>query len=350
MLLQLQRYSLNIVYKPGKELFIADTLSRAFLPNKPSTEELKSEVLSVKQEGYLIKSIEEISMVEFLPITSERLVDLRRKTELDEGLQQLKHIIKIGWPETKEEVPSEIRRYFDFKEELSIQDGILFKGNRVIVPVALRPHMITQVHSSHLGIESCLNKARDDLFWSTPSPSIGSSPVQRLFGRRTKTLLPTAGTLLQPNIMEGTEDKLKERKTKQALFYNKGKKELPELQPGDTVRMKPLPSDKEKLWRKGSVVKQVAPRSYEVDLQGTMLRRNRIHLVKTKEPSPQLDLESQENLPASSTPLPVEGPPVMQTRSGRVIHRPGRLRDFVYGTLFRTLNCHCLTDCLIALL
>ena len=40
MLLQLLRYSLNIVYKPGKELFIADTLSRAFLPNKPSAKEL----------------------------------------------------------------------------------------------------------------------------------------------------------------------------------------------------------------------------------------------------------------------------------------------------------------------
>ena len=164
---------------------------------------------------------------------------------------------------------------------------------------------------------------------NTPSPSTGSSPVQRLFGRRTKTLLPKSGTLLQPKVMEGTEDKLKERKTKQALFCNKGTKELPEHQPGDTVRMKPLQSDKEKLWKKGSVVKKVAPRSYEVDLQGTMFRRNRRHLVKTKEPSPQLDLESQENPPASSTPLPVEGPPVMQTRSGRVIHRPGRPRDFV---------------------
>ena len=40
MLLQLLRYSLNIVYKPGKELFIADTLSGAFLPNKPSAKEL----------------------------------------------------------------------------------------------------------------------------------------------------------------------------------------------------------------------------------------------------------------------------------------------------------------------
>ena len=96
------------------------------------------------------------------------------------------------------------------------------------------------------------------------------------------------------------------------------------------MRVKPLSLDKEKLWRKGSVVKQVAPRSYEIDLQGTFFRRNRRHLVKTKETLPQLDLESQENLPASSsTPLPVEGPPVMQTRSGRVIHRPERLRDFV---------------------
>lgn len=82
MLLQLQRYSLNIVYKPGKELFIADTLSRAFLPNKPSTEELNSEVLAVRQEEYLIKSIEEISMVEFLPITNEHLIDLRKRSKV----------------------------------------------------------------------------------------------------------------------------------------------------------------------------------------------------------------------------------------------------------------------------
>ena len=82
------------------------------------------------------------------------LLILEEKTELGEGLQQLKHIIKIGWPETKE-VPSEIGRYFDFREELSIQDDILFKGNRVIVPVELRPHMIKQVQAIHLGIESC---------------------------------------------------------------------------------------------------------------------------------------------------------------------------------------------------
>ena len=99
---------------------------------------------AVKEEEYLIKSIEEIDMVEFLPITAKRLADLREKTELDECLQKLKHVIRVGWPDTKEEVPSEIRNYFHFKEELTIQDGILFKGNRVIVPTALRSHIMNK--------------------------------------------------------------------------------------------------------------------------------------------------------------------------------------------------------------
>ena len=129
MLLQLQKYNLKLVYKPGKELFIADTLSRAFLSSDTTQEKMKSEVLAVRQEEYLIKSVEEIDMVEFLPITAERLAELREKTERDESLQQLKQVIRNGWPDRKEEVPAEIRNYFHFREELTIQDGILFKGN-----------------------------------------------------------------------------------------------------------------------------------------------------------------------------------------------------------------------------
>ena len=125
MLLQLQRYNLNIVYKPDKELFIADTLSRAFLANKPSTEELKSEVLVVKREEYLIKYIE-ISMVEFLPMMSERLVDIRRKTELEESPQQLKHIIKIGWLATNQ------RRSSIRKQEKSLASNMVSSLKEIV--------------------------------------------------------------------------------------------------------------------------------------------------------------------------------------------------------------------------
>lgn len=60
-------------------------------------------------------------MVEFLPITTERLADLREKTEQDESLLKLKHVTKVGRPDKKEEVPPQIRNYFHFKEELTFK-------------------------------------------------------------------------------------------------------------------------------------------------------------------------------------------------------------------------------------
>lgn len=55
MMLQLQKYNLWIVYKPGKELLIADTLSRTLLPNEPTPEKTTCDVYVVTQEEYLIK-------------------------------------------------------------------------------------------------------------------------------------------------------------------------------------------------------------------------------------------------------------------------------------------------------
>ena len=49
--------------------------------NEPAPEEKKCDVFAVRQEEYLIKCMEEIDMVDFLPITAERLADLRKKTE-----------------------------------------------------------------------------------------------------------------------------------------------------------------------------------------------------------------------------------------------------------------------------
>ena len=41
----------------------------------------------------------------------------------------------------------------------------MLKGDRLITPSALRPEMVDKIHSSQLGMEKCLNRARDCLFW-----------------------------------------------------------------------------------------------------------------------------------------------------------------------------------------
>lgn len=71
-------------------------------------------------------------MTKHLAVTRERLAEFQQKTKDDAVLQQLKQTIELGWPERRKAVPSEIRAYYSY------QDEILFRGNRVVVPAAMR--------------------------------------------------------------------------------------------------------------------------------------------------------------------------------------------------------------------
>ena len=170
----------------------------------------------------------------------------------------------------------QIRDYWNYREEISLDNGLLFKSQRVIVPKAMRSEILSRIHSSHQGIVSCLRKAKDIVFWpgmnseikalvercsicaefharnacqpmqshqipdrpwskvsngktqssvkavkkmfkkakrdgkdpwlglldyrNTPTEGINASLPQRLMSCRTRTLLPTASSLLRPEV------------------------------------------------------------------------------------------------------------------------------------------------------
>ena len=99
-----------------------------------------------------------------------------------------------------------------------------------------------------------------------PSQGIGSSPVQRLINRRTRTLLPTTGNLLEPrNLNTGHErERSWKMQKRQALYYNTSAHDLPTLGEGDTARIKPFIQG-QKEWKKGMIVERLDERSYEVE-------------------------------------------------------------------------------------
>ena len=156
MLLRLQNYAYDIKYSPGKTMVIADMLSRAYLPNTNKTEE----------------SFEAINMISFLPIREERIEKIRRETEQDDTLQALKKVIIAGWPEERSELPEQLTPFFSYRDELVVQDALIFKANRVVIPQKLRADMLTRIHSSHLGTDGCLRRARESLFWPRMSYDI----------------------------------------------------------------------------------------------------------------------------------------------------------------------------------
>ena len=131
---------------------------------------------------------------------------------------------------------------------------------------------------------------------NTPSEGLGTSPVQRLMGPRTLTLLPTHPKLLNPEVDTQTEDELAHRKQMQARRYNKKSQPLPPLQSGAAIRMKLADNDK---WSLGSCVKALPNRSYEVEVVGRRYRRNRRQLRMTAE-APPINFSESDDPPLTS--------------------------------------------------
>ena len=166
MLLRLQRYDLTVTYKRGKEMYLADTLSRAYLPitNWQSAPDTQPEVISSLQSHFQ-QELETINLMKHLPISQDSLAQVRAHTAKDECLQKVADITRQGWPESKTKVPPSALPYFSIREELDIQNGVLFKGERVVIPTSLRSDMLHKIHNSHLGINGCLRRAREILYW-----------------------------------------------------------------------------------------------------------------------------------------------------------------------------------------
>ena len=55
--------------------------------------------------------------------------------------------------------------YFEWRDELSIQEGIIVKGEAILIPKSLRSDMKTRLHSAHMGYDSMMRRARGIIFW-----------------------------------------------------------------------------------------------------------------------------------------------------------------------------------------
>lgn len=55
--------------------------------------------------------------------------------------------------------------YQYFRDELSVIDGVLLKGRRIVVPSPKRQQMNELIHEGHMGIEKCKRRVREVMYW-----------------------------------------------------------------------------------------------------------------------------------------------------------------------------------------
>ena len=79
----------------------------------------------------------------------------------------LKHTIKQGWPSTIKEVPSVLQSYWIFREELmiEIEDGIILKGTRIVIPAKKCEAVLKHIHEVHLGLKKWKLHAKETVYW-----------------------------------------------------------------------------------------------------------------------------------------------------------------------------------------
>lgn len=142
-----------MIYKKGKEIPIPDLLSRDC--NSP-----------------LPDNITETEVLVILPISDSATQEFKSATSLDSELQILSSYITAGWHDKITSIPQPVRKYFHFRDELSIHDGLLIKGDQILVPTQLRNKMLNLIHQGHLGIESSIKRAREALYWPGMSQDI----------------------------------------------------------------------------------------------------------------------------------------------------------------------------------
>ena len=136
MRLRLQPYDFTIRYRPGKQMHVADALSRLSSDESMPIPDRNVQVHEVSPQ-----------------FSNEYLRKIQEKTPKDPELAALKEVVFNGWPNTIKELPPVLRTYWNYREELSIEDTLIMKRNQVIIPQVLQGDILAKLHASHQGTE-----------------------------------------------------------------------------------------------------------------------------------------------------------------------------------------------------
>ena len=134
--LTLSAYEYTIIYRPGKDQGHADALSHLPLPQTPTV---------VPVPGNLLLLLEHLDTIS--PVTAKQI---KTWTDKDIVLAQVRRYVLHGWP--SQEPKGGLQQYWRRKEELSVLDGCILWGARVIVPPPGRDRVIQELHETHPGI------------------------------------------------------------------------------------------------------------------------------------------------------------------------------------------------------
>jgi len=99
MLLRLQKYSPELTYLKGSEIYIVDMFSRAYLPTYNRSDELcEYQIFRLDRDDRLIEEIGAINRIEYIHMSEATSQQVKKCTVTDPLLKVLMITVINGWP------------------------------------------------------------------------------------------------------------------------------------------------------------------------------------------------------------------------------------------------------------
>ena len=125
MILWCLRFDITVVYKPGIKIPVADALSRVCIPTF----------------DHCISEEHEVNFIDGMksPLDVGRI---KEESFRDITFSMLKDMVFRGWPSNRKQCPQELWDYWNFRCDLVIEDNLVLKGHRMVIPNSIRKEVL----------------------------------------------------------------------------------------------------------------------------------------------------------------------------------------------------------------
>ena len=154
--LMLSQFDYNIEYRRTKDHANADVLSRF-----PTSDDPQFDREERDDDTRMVCAIEDINN----RLSSTDHNSLARESSKDPVISNVIRFTREGWPPKKDEEGTEMQRFRQLADSLSIINGCLLYCSRVVVPTSQRRQVLEQLHLGHFGIQKMKQLARTAVYW-----------------------------------------------------------------------------------------------------------------------------------------------------------------------------------------
>lgn len=161
MLLQVKGYDFTVKYRLGAEMILADGVSWQCNPEYKAKVDLDTRIYSIDID---IDSSQmcHIAMINYM---SKINTDIKVDTARDHVLNALKEVTYPDWLENIKHLQNQLRMYWSYRDEITMEGDVLFVGKEVIIPESLQAGVLKNLQQAHQSIDKTRRLSRELCYW-----------------------------------------------------------------------------------------------------------------------------------------------------------------------------------------